>query len=472
MYEIPQPKARARQRPGFARIGRAAAAQPWWRDRARRRLLAGADLLSAIGFAAFLWLLSGGDIRLAFWSVVVSPAWILLAKLHGLYDRDHRVLRHLTVDELPSLLGWALTSVVLTGLILSVSPAGPPELRVAFAAFLAVCGTALLLRGTTRWLWRRLTPPERAVVVGDGPLADEARRKLELFRDIHAVVVDQLEASRVERLDEDADWLRRVDRVIVAGLSLEERMIRELITACRYNRTKLSIIPPVRGRLGTAVKLSHVADLPLVEYNTWDVSRSTMLIKRMMDVGVASVLLVVLAPLAVLIALAVVLDDPGPVFFAQLRAGLNGRPFRLIKFRTMVTDAEERLADLVQLDQLPTPMFKLRDDPRVTRVGRLLRRFSLDELPQLVNVLLGQMSLVGPRPEQVELVERYLPEHRFRLDVKPGITGPMQVFGRGHLSFDERLSVEREYIENLSLARDLRLIAHTLPAVILGNGAI
>jgi lipopolysaccharide/colanic/teichoic acid biosynthesis glycosyltransferase len=143
----------------------------------------------------------------------------------------------------------------------------------------------------------------------------------------------------------------------------------------------------------------------------------------------------------------------------------------MLKFRTMVREAEARLPDLVALDRLPDPMFKLRDDPRVTRVGRVLRRTSLDELPQLVNVLRGDMSLVGPRPEQVELVDRYEPEHRFRLLVRPGLTGPMQVFGRGELTFEERLAVEREYIENLSLGRDARILALTVSAVVHGKGA-
>ena len=141
------------------------------------------------------------------------------------------------------------------------------------------------------------------------------------------------------------------------------------------------------------------------------------------------------------------------------------------KFRTMVADAEDRLADVVRLDDLREPMFKLSADPRVTRVGRFLRRLSLDELPQLWNVLRGEMSIVGPRPEQVELVERYRPEHRFRLSVKPGITGPMQVFGRGDLTFHERLAVELDYIENVSLARDLRILVETVPVALKGSGA-
>jgi lipopolysaccharide/colanic/teichoic acid biosynthesis glycosyltransferase len=223
--------------------------------------------------------------------------------------------------------------------------------------------------------------------------------------------------------------------------------------------------------LGTAVQLNHVADLPVVEYNTWDVSRSTLLLKRLLDVTLATASLVLLAPLLIPIALAVKLDSPGPVLFTQLRAGRNGRPFRMRKFRTMVLDAEKRLPELVSFDSLRDPMFKLHGDPRVTRIGRILRRTSLDELPQLVNVVKGEMSMVGPRPEQVELVARYNPDQLFRLAVKPGLTGPMQVYGRGRLTFEERLAVERDYIENLSVGRDLRILALTLSAVASGRGA-
>jgi lipopolysaccharide/colanic/teichoic acid biosynthesis glycosyltransferase len=137
----------------------------------------------------------------------------------------------------------------------------------------------------------------------------------------------------------------------------------------------------------------------------------------------------------------------------------------------MVRDAEARFHDLVSLEELDDPLFKLKADPRVTRLGRFLRRTSIDELPQLLNVLKGEMSLVGPRPELVDIVERYTPEHEFRLQVKPGITGPWQVFGRSDLTFEEVLAVEREYVENLSLARDIRIVLMTLPAVLGKRGA-
>jgi lipopolysaccharide/colanic/teichoic acid biosynthesis glycosyltransferase len=143
----------------------------------------------------------------------------------------------------------------------------------------------------------------------------------------------------------------------------------------------------------------------------------------------------------------------------------------MYKLRTMHFDAEVMLGEVVQIENLEEPVFKLRNDPRVTRVGRLLRRFSLDEVPQLFNVLVGEMSIVGPRPEQVELVERYQASDRFRLSVKPGVTGPMQIFGRGELTFPERLAVELECVENPSLSRDLRIVIHTIPAVFRGTGA-
>jgi lipopolysaccharide/colanic/teichoic acid biosynthesis glycosyltransferase len=195
------------------------------------------------------------------------------------------------------------------------------------------------------------------------------------------------------------------------------------------------------------------------------------LIKRSMDVLGALAGLVVSIPLVAVAALAIKLDSPGPVFFWQVRVGENGRLFRIIKLRTMVADAETKLDNLVDLDALKEPAFKLKHDPRVTRVGRLLRRTSLDEAPQFYNVLRGDMSLVGPRPEEVRVVQLYRDDQRRRLAVKPGMTGPMQVSGRGDLAFVERLQLELDYIENYSLRRDLEILLRTFPAIFHGDGA-
>ncbi len=195
------------------------------------------------------------------------------------------------------------------------------------------------------------------------------------------------------------------------------------------------------------------------------------IIKRTMDIVGALILLALTWPIMIAAAIAIKLDSPGPILFKQVRVGENGRPFTIYKFRSMVHNADELLPQILDIDHLEEPAYKLKDDPRRTRVGKFLRRWSIDELPQLFNVLKGEMSLVGPRPEMAWLVERYTPEQRKRLALKPGITGPVQVNGRGDLNFSQRLEIELDYIYNYSLKKDLYILLKTLPAVIRGDGA-
>ena len=449
-----------------------------WRDALRRRMLAAADLVAVVAATTVCVGVSDGD---AFTLALgVLPAWLLAAKLHGLYDQDHRVLRHLTVDELPSLVSWATTGSAGYLFLASTLEYSSVTPTTALQLWLALIVLATGLRAGARASWRLIVPPERALLVGSGPLETATLRKLELFEDIHVVcagVVDDAELGMDEDPLSGAELERRIadhpdlDRLIVASTKVSEPMIAVHVGVCRRHHLKLSVVPPARGMFGTAVLLHHIADLPMIEYSTWDMPRSNLLLKRCFDVAGSALALIVLAPLMIAIAVSVRITSRGPALFVQYRAGIGGAPFRMLKFRTMYPDAEVRLADLVALDELPAPMFKLRGDPRVTRIGAFLRRTSLDELPQLLNVLAGSMSLVGPRPEELALVERYSPEHYFRLSVKPGLTGPMQVYGRGELRFDERLAVEREYVENLSLARDLRLILLTLAPLVRGKGA-
>jgi exopolysaccharide biosynthesis polyprenyl glycosylphosphotransferase len=434
-----------------------------------RRMLALSDIV-AIASAAVVVGLWGSGAGASLLLVLFAPIWVVTAKLAGLYDRDHRTLRHLTVDELPWLVMWTLSSTALLTLLLVPFPA----LDLSAHDRLLVWGTALGLgftfRAGTRALWRRTTAPQRVLIVGDGPLAEAVVRKLELFPDIHAQVAGRVESCSAlcDRLEELGS---HVDRIVIAVSELSEDLLEKLLPFCRLHAVKLTIVPPTRGMFGTATHLTHIAELPLLDYNTWDISRLTVALKRGLDVVLSVLGLVITFPLSLLVALATLVDSGRPILFRQTRGGEGGRPFQMLKFRTMVQDAEARLPELVTFEELDAPMFKLKADPRVTRVGRVLRRTSIDELPQLVNVLRGEMSIVGPRPEQLDLVERYAPEHQFRLQVKPGITGPMQVYGRGELTFDERLAVEREYVENLSLTRDIRIVLMTLPAVFRRRGA-
>jgi anaerobic magnesium-protoporphyrin IX monomethyl ester cyclase len=193
--------------------------------------------------------------------------------------------------------------------------------------------------------------------------------------------------------------------------------------------------------------------------------------KRLMDIAGALVVIPLSIPMMIGVALAIKLTSPGPVLFVQERMGERGRVFKMFKFRTMVENAEEMLDQLIDLDALEEPVFKLKDDPRVTSVGRFLRRWSLDELPQFFSVLKGEMSLVGPRPEEVRIVRYYSPWHRQRLMAKPGVTGPVQIGGRGDLGLEERVRLEVDYIRNYSIWTDLKILLKTIPAVMRGNGS-
>jgi len=192
--------------------------------------------------------------------------------------------------------------------------------------------------------------------------------------------------------------------------------------------------------------------------------------KRMMDIVGALIGIPLCAPLMLVAAVLIKLDSRGPVLFGQARVGENGRTFKMYKLRTMVANAEKLLDQFIDLDGLDEPVFKLEDDPRVTCVGRFLRRWGLDELPQLFNVLKGEMSLVGPRPEEVRVVRYYNTWHRQRLKARPGITGPAQINSQRHLSLKERVRLEVDYIQHFSLGRDLEILLRTIPAVIRRDG--
>jgi len=442
----------------------------FWRDARRRRFLATADVIAAVAASASI----ATSTTMLIWALSLLPIWVVLAKLFGLYDRDQGAIRPLTLDELPAIAAWGAAGAVVLGLLLPLTHAGDIGLAevVRCWAVATVCGG--VLRALSRWVWRRTTPPELTAVIGNGQLADAVQRKVELFGDMHLDLAPSRRVPVAVGRQPQADLRRLVrglDRVIVASERLDPEFIGQLAGVCRDEQAKLNVVSPLRGRAGAVPRLAEVADLPILEYDTRDPSRSTILIKRGFDLFVATLGLLVLAPLFPLVLAAIKLDSRGPAIFVQLRAGRRAVPFRMYKLRTMTMDAEDELAALISLDALADPVFKLRPDPRVTRVGRFLRRFSLDELPQLVNVLRGEMSIVGPRPEEIEVVKRYRPEHRFRLDVKPGMTGPMQVYGRGDLTFSERLAVELDYVENPSLGRDLRILLQTIPAALRGRGA-
>jgi exopolysaccharide biosynthesis polyprenyl glycosylphosphotransferase len=262
----------------------------------------------------------------------------------------------------------------------------------------------------------------------------------------------------------------RATRVIVSPGQIDDLELEELLRRCRALSLKVSVLPQLSDVLGPAVEIDDVEGVTVLGVNPPWLPRSSRALKRAMDITLATMLLVLFAPLMAIVAIAIRLDSRGSIFFGQERVGKRGRRFRLLKFRTMTPDAEQRRAELLE-QSIDPHWLKLDHDPRITRVGRRLRRLSLDELPQLWNVLRGEMSLVGPRPlidADDQLIEGWA---RRRLDLTPGITGYWQVLGRTRIPFEEMVKLDYLYVMNWSLWSDLRLILRTLPVIISGRGA-
>ena len=264
---------------------------------------------------------------------------------------------------------------------------------------------------------------------------------------------------------------RPVDEVVFALRREELPLIDGAVATCEQMgiRARLSVllVPQGVGKL----RVEEFHGLPLLDLSSFPDNEIRMTLRRIGDVALASLFLLLSSPLLLLSALLIKLEDGGPVLFRQVRCGLNGRKFSLLKLRTMVPDAAREKEALLSVNEMSGPVFKIRRDPRVTRVGAHLRRFSLDELPQLWNVLAGHMALVGPRPPVPEEVARYERWQRRRLSMKPGMTGLWQVSGRSEIDFEEWMALDLRYIDNWSFWLDLKILLKTFPAVIGGRGA-
>lgn len=264
----------------------------------------------------------------------------------------------------------------------------------------------------------------------------------------------------------------RVDEMLVC-LSVEAkfRTVANIISNARDLGIVLRIIPEAsEGALLSKLHIEEFENEYVVTFFREQLLLQ-LLVKRMLDVGIAATMLLILSPLLVVVALIIKLISPGPVFFAQDRVGMNQRRFRLYKFRSMVADAEQRKNEFAHLNEQDGPAFKINNDPRITPIGRFIRRTSIDELPQLFNVLEGEMSLVGPRPPLPDEVSQYQWLFRRRLSVKPGITCVWQVSGRNGITFDEWMNMDKQYVENWSLWLDFKILLKTIPAVLLCRGA-
>jgi len=472
----------AGRRVGFAPL--VVAPRHHMRDGRTRRLLTAADAASVLGAMAAMALVGAGW-EAAAWSTLTLPGWIVVFRCYGLYDRSTKRLTANTVDDLP----WMVHATLVAAVALWVYHNETAVPDVSFGNALRCAAFVLAAMTVLRVLVKRVVAstlgPERVLLVGDGVELASLAHKLRAHPEYGAEPVGFL--SRTDwpadeaglpllgrRLESELDVIvrrERIERVIVAHCDIGEDALMDVLRRLRQLGVKASVVPRLFDVMGPSVEVDVVEGVTTLNVVPPVFTRSSRILKRGMDVIGAGILLVVAAPLMLACALAVWVDSPGGVLFRQQRIGRGGRPFRLLKFRTMVTDAERLHADLLARSDDPGWLHLDTADPRVTRVGRFLRMSSLDELPQLWNVLRGEMSLVGPRPLIASEDGRLEGWRRSRVDLTPGLTGLWQVLGRTRIPFEEMVKLDYLYVTNWSLWTDIRLLLRTLPAVLGRRGA-
>ena len=456
-----------------------------------RRALAAADVAAlTVAFAVSLVAFGGSGSSNAVADAVElgifflsMPFWVVVAKLYGLYSLDEERTDHSTADDLMGVFhlvtvgSWLLFAfVTLTGL------ANPSVMRVV--TFWLV---AIVLVTASRALVRVLVRHSRAfvqdtIIVGAGDVGQLLARKILQHPEYGINVVGFVDADPRERDDRLGELTllgppsslpelvdqHRVDRVIIAFSNETHQETLDLVRMLEQTHVRVDIVPRLFEVLGTEIGVHTVEGIPLIGLPDGKLSRSSLLLKRTFDTVVACGALLFFVPVLVCAAIAIKLDSRGPILFRQIRMGAGGETFTIYKFRTMRADADERKEEVAHLNKHATDdprMFKIPHDPRVTRVGAVLRRYSIDELPQLLNVLRGEMSVVGPRPLILE-EDRYVVDwRRRRLNLKPGITGLWQVLGRDGIPFDEMVKLDYLYVSTWSILNDVKLIMRTIPVM-------
>jgi exopolysaccharide biosynthesis polyprenyl glycosylphosphotransferase len=448
------------------------------RDAVFRRLLLVADMFAIVSAFVLTVEISSRDLMLSWTAVAAIPVLVICAKLTGLYDRDESLLRKTTLDEAPKLFQLAtLTALVvwLAGGTLVEGPIGRGE-----ATFLWLSLAALLITGRAgaRALALRVSPVERCLFIGDEVSAEAIRSKLTGHGGVNAQVVAHLDLDKVEpwstdsfsepRLAEIRDLAQTLDvhRAIIAPRSVDAGEMLNLVRTLKAVGVRVSVLPRLLEVVGSSVEFDDLHGVTVMGVRRFDLTRSSAAFKRAFDLFGASLGLLAISPLLLMIAIAIRLDSRGSVFFRQLRVGRYGQRFYMLKFRTMVPDAEALKDGLRHRNEAKEGLFKIAEDPRVTRVGRLLRKSALDELPQLLNVFKGEMSLVGPRPLVIEEDLRVEGWHRRRLELMPGMTGPWQILGPSRVPLKEMVAIDYLYVANWSLWTDVKILLRTVPHVL------
>ncbi len=457
-----------------------------------RRVLAAADVAGILlAFSLTQLAFAGDDPQIdrispaveVFLFALTLPLWVVLGRIYNLYAGDEERASHSTVDDVFGVFNMlTIGAWLFFALAYALEFASPSFPKLALFWLLAI---ALVVLGRTfaRALVRRTDAYiQNTLVVGAGHVGQSVARKLRQHPE-HGVniigFVDEHPRAREDGLGEltilgGTEMLPQlieafdVERVIVAFTKARDDETLELIRSLNQLGVQVDVVPRLFDVLGPHMRVHAAEGLPLLGLAPARLSTSSLFLKRVLDLVVSGLSLVLLALVFAVIAAAIKFDAPGPALFRQVRVGRGGKTFTILKFRTMEVDAEARKSDVAHLNKHlggDPRMFKVTNDPRVTRVGRFLRRYSIDELPQLLNVFRGEMSLVGPRPlipEEARHIEGW---GRKRLDLKPGMTGLWQVLGRDGIPFQEMVGLDYRYVTTWSLAQDLKLMVQTLPAL-------
>jgi exopolysaccharide biosynthesis polyprenyl glycosylphosphotransferase len=417
-------------------------------------------------------------------ALAVIPLWVALFYLAGAYRPEYL---NAGGDAFRRFVAGVSTGVLAVGFVSFLFNLQLARLFVAFLAVFVFVGGGLLRLGLRRYLRTRHQRGEmiqQTLIVGTDRDARELASTLASTPDSSYHVVGYLDerlspGTQVGDLpvlggpDLVAEHCaeHRVGVVIVSPAGVSPGTLRDLTIGLEDTPVDLAVAPSLFQVVTRRMTIETVGNVPLLHVDQIRLTRGKATLKRTLDLGVAAGLGLVAAPIWLLAAILVRVDSPGPILFRQQRVGRDGRRFEMLKFRTMVEDAEERLDEIAHLNEAEGHFFKITEDPRITRVGAHLRRWSVDELPQLWNVLRGDMSMVGPRPPLPSEVDNYEPWHLRRLRVRPGVTGIWQTSGRSNVPFHEAVRMDLFYIENWSLGTDLYLLNRTIAAVLSRRGA-
>jgi exopolysaccharide biosynthesis polyprenyl glycosylphosphotransferase len=489
--EVP-PAAAASVSPHAARLP---SSERTWARRYRTRLIV-TDVLIVIGSIGTAFLLrfgvenvmtevAGFPVAYAAISMVVAVSWLIA--LSAYHTRDPRVVG-MGLSEYRRV---ASASALTFGLLAIVFLVGKVDIARGFFILALPMGAVALLG--SRWTWRQWLLRQRrynhylsrALVVGNHDdvayVVTQIQQKSGAAYNVVGVAVDDADRLRladgvlpvVSGLDgvTEAAADLRVDAVILASQPDSGGYVRDLGWALEGTATDLVLASRLTDVAGPRIHFRPVEGLPLIHVEIPQFEGGKHILKRMLDIAVSGIALLVLMPVMIVAGIAVRLDSPGRALFMQERVGRNGTTFRMFKFRSMVQDAEARLATLTTANEGAGVLFKLKADPRVTRVGRILRKYSIDELPQLWNIFVGDMSLVGPRPPLRREVDGYETHVHRRLYIRPGLTGMWQVNGRSDLSWEESVRLDLYYVENWSLTGDIIILWRTLRVLIHPTGA-